>query len=352
MISKKHPILITGGNGYIGSMLVEHLLKHGYKVRVFDKFLFGKEVLKDLSKNKNLELVKGDICNIYSLVTALQSTQCVVHLAGIVGDAAGSIDPKLTNHVNVVSTRILRDSAKALNIPKIIFASSCSVYGITKTVSTEKSKLYPISIYAKTKIETELDLLSDKSPNFHPTILRFATVFGHSRKPRFDLVANLFTAQAFYNEPLIVSNGKQWRPFIHVKDLARAVLAVIESPQEKVSRQIFNVGDEVNHMRIDELASLVKKIVEKDKPVRIVRQSIFEDKRDYRVSFKKIQKVLDFKSTIDLTVGIEEMYRHFKSKTYKLPYHDPFYSSLGMTKIYLEEFNTLQYKKQHVTEIH
>ena len=352
MISKKHPILVTGGNGYIGSVLVEHLLEHGYKVRVFDKFFFGQEVLKDLSKNKNLELVKGDVCNIYSLVSALQDARCVVHLAGIVGDAAGSVDPKLTHHVNVVSTRILRDSVKALKIPRLIFASSCSVYGITKNVSTERSRLYPISIYAKTKIETELDLLSDRSPNFHPSILRFATVFGHSRKPRFDLVANLFTAQAFYNEPLIVSNGKQWRPFIHVKDLARAVQLVMESPEEKVSRQIFNVGDEVNHMRIDELARLVKSIVENDKPVSIVKQSIFEDKRDYRVSFKKIQKVLNFKSSIDLPTGIEEMYKNFKLKTYRLPYHDSFYSSLGMTKIYLNEFNTSKYKKEHLTEIY
>lgn len=351
MTSKKSPILVIGGNGYIGSLLVELLLQNGYKVKVFDKFLYGKTILKDLKDNKNLELIEGDVSNIYSLLIALKGTQCVVHLAGIVGDAAGSIDPRLTHHVNIVSTRILRDAVKALNIPKLIFASSCSVYGITKKISDEKSKLFPISIYARTKIESEKDLLSDDSKDFHPTILRFATVFGHSRKPRFDLVANLFTAKAYYDEPLVVSNGKQWRPFIHVRDLGRAILAVIEAPESKVSRQVFNVGDENNHMQINELAYLVKDIVERDKPVKILMQEETSDKRDYSVSFKKIKKTLNFTASMDLQAGIEEMYQCFKKGTYKMHYLDPFYSNLEMTKIYQREFVSEKYKKHHLSEI-
>jgi nucleoside-diphosphate-sugar epimerase len=351
MNSKKSPVLITGGNGYIGSILTQYLLERGYSVRVLDKFLYGRDILKDLNKHKNLELIEGDVSNLYTLISALKGTQSVIHLAGIVGDAACSIDPKLSHHVNVVSTRMLRDSMRALNIPKLIFASSCSVYGITKSVSNEESVLNPVSIYAQTKIDAELDLLSFQTPDFHPTILRFATVFGHSRKPRFDLVANLFTAKAYSQHPLIVSNGKQWRPFIHVYDLARAITLVLEASQEKVSREIFNVGDEKNHMRINELAEMIKVIIQKDKPVTIVTQKEMSDKRDYRVSFKKIRDTLGFTATVNLTQGIEEMYECFKKGIYKQNYFDPFYSNLEMTKVYLEEFNTLNYKKEHVTEI-
>lgn len=351
MISNKTPILVIGGNGYIGSTVVEKLLQQNFKVRVLDKFLYGKDILKDFMPNKNLELIEGDVSNIFSLITALKDVQCVVHLAGIVGDAAGSIDPKLTNHVNVVSTRIIRDTMKAMQIPRLIFASSCSVYGITTGVSNEHSKLFPVSIYAETKIESEKDLLSEKIDNFHPTILRFATVFGHSRKPRFDLVANLFTAKAYYDEPLHVSNGTQWRPFIHVTDLARSIIAVIMSPQETVSRQVFNVGDQRNHLQIHELAELVKDVVSKDKMVKIIMQNKMEDKRDYRVSFKKIKNNLGFEGTINVRQGIEEMYENFKNEVYKSHYTDPFYSNLEMTKVYQKEFYTDYYKRHHLSEI-
>ena len=225
------------------------------------------------------------------------------------------------------------------------------MYGITTGVSNEKSKLFPVSIYAETKIESERDLLSKKIENFHPTILRFATVFGHSRKPRFDLVANLFTAKAYYDEPLHVSNGKQWRPFIHVTDLARSIIAVIKAPQETVSRQVFNVGDQRNHLQIHELAELVKDVVLKDKSVKLVKQNKMDDKRDYRVSFKKIKNTLDFQATIDIRTGIEEMYTNFKKGVYTNHYTDPFYSNLEMTKIYQKEFYSDYYKRHHLSEI-
>ena len=350
MTSKNNPILVVGGNGYIGSALVEKLLKKKYRVRVFDKFLYGKNILKDLESNKKLEIIEGDISNISQLIPAMKDVQAVVHLAGIVGDAASSIDEKLTHHVNIISTRILRDASKAFQIPKFVFASSCSVYGITQKVSSETSSVFPISIYAKTKLESEDDLLSDTSKDFHPTILRLATVFGHSRKPRFDLVGNLFTAKAFNDEPLTVANGEQWRPFLHVSDIANAIIAVLEAPNEKTSRQIFNVGDERNHLQIGQLAELVKDVFKGYKDVEIVTKEQADDKRDYRVSFKKIRNTLNFTASVDMRKGIEEIMRHFKDGTYKKPYNDPYYSNLEMTILFQKEFYTEAYRKSNLTE--
>ncbi|MBU2543699.1 SDR family oxidoreductase [Patescibacteria group bacterium] len=291
IMNDKLPILVVGGGGYIGSHLVEQLLKKNYKVRVFDKFIYGKEVLADLKNNHNLEIIEGDISDLYALTLALRDTRAVIHLAGLVGDPASSIDSKLTQHFNIVSTRMLIESVKALRIPRFIFASSCSVYGASEKEVNEISDLNPVSLYAKTKIDSENEILQTQSDEFHPTILRFATVFGHSRRPRFDLVTNLFTAQAYNNGQITVLGSNQWRPLIHVSDIANAIVKVIEAPTEKVSRQILNVGDDDLNITIGALAELVAKEVGLDKKGKKIKISInndIDDPRNYRVSFDKI----------------------------------------------------------------
>src|SRR3989344_5906567 len=230
------PILVVGGGGYIGSILVEELLKSNEKVRVFDKFIYGKDVFKGIRNAKNLELIEGDMSDIYALTLAVQNSKAIVHLAGIVGDPAAKIDQKLTRHVNIASTRLLKETAKAFGVEKFIFASSCSVYGLSDKLQDEKSKPKPISLYAKTKLDSERELLSDSADTFHPIVLRFATVFGHSRKPRFDLAANLFAAQAYNDGVITVNGGDQWRPFVHVADVAESIVLALEAPIEKVSR--------------------------------------------------------------------------------------------------------------------
>lgn len=345
------PVLVTGGGGYIGTQVVEKLLKENKRVRVFDKFLYSKGVFSDFFQNKNLELIEGDISDLYALTLALRNTQAVIHLAGIVGDPASSLDEKFTRHVNIISTRMLKEMVKAFRIPKFIFASSCSVYGSSEKIVHENSPLNPQSLYAKTKIDAEQELLHDTFDEFHPTILRFATVFGHSKKPRFDLVANLFVALAMNNQVITVTNGKTWRPFVHVDDVANSIITVLKTPQEKVSRQIFNVGDDSLNYKIEDLAKLVKNIVRHEKRVSIVLKKTHQDPRNYKVSFKKIKNDLRFQTETTMEEGLLEIVNHFKKGTYGRNYTDPYYSNLETTKEVIKEFNSKDYQQTHFSTL-
>lgn len=348
------PILVVGGGGYVGSHVVDLLLEKGYKVRVFDKFLYGREVLSDFSTNKNLEIIDGDISDLFNLNLALKDVQAVVHLAGLVGDPACALDDNMTRHINIASTKMLKESVKAFGIKRFIFASSCSVYGASNSIVNESSKLNPVSLYAKTKADSEREIIEDQYDNFHPTILRFATVFGHSRKPRFDLVANLFTAQAYWDGVITVTGGRQWRPFIHVSDLAVAILKVLEAPEQIVSRQIFNVGDDRLNTTIGNLAELVANVVTIDKnkkKVRILVRDDQSDPRNYRVSFGKIESLLGFHAQISLEEGVREILDNFKSHSYTKDYHDEYYSNLEMTKELIREFKTEEYRRSHFSLI-
>jgi nucleoside-diphosphate-sugar epimerase len=349
--SHKLPILVVGGAGYIGSELVSLLLNRGHKVRVLDTFLFGRESLADLENNSRLEIIEGDVSDLYTLTQALNGVKAVVHLAGIVGDPACAVDEKMTRHLNISTTKMLKEAVKALNIPRFVFASSCSVYGLNHKVVDEHSALNPVSLYARTKIDGEKELLSDPYDHFHPTILRFATVFGHSRRPRFDLVANLFVAQAYNEAKISVTGRGQWRPFVHVTDVARAIVMVLESPIEKVSRQVFNVGSDSINITIDGLAELVQKVVPTDKKnreVKVVIQDTPGDPRSYRVSFKKIEKVLGFAPEIDLEKGLKEIAAEFRANQYQKNYKNEKYSNVATIEKYLTEFYSDAYRKTHI----
>lgn len=347
------PVLVVGGGGYIGSHVVEQLLLRGRAVRVFDSFQYGKDVLSDLvEKYPKLELVQGEISDIYKLTLALQGVGAVIHLAGIVGDPACAVDPELTRHVNIISTRILKESVKAFGIGRFIFASSCSVYGSAPHMVDETSTLHPVSLYAQTKIDSEREILMDTHDTFHPTVLRFATVFGHSRKPRFDLVANLFVAQAYEHGEINVTGASQWRPFIHVQDVARAVVCTLDAPIGKVSRQIFNVGGEDLNYTIGDLATLVSKVVKKSKKRRTVMiktSEVVGDARNYAVSFAKIKQLLGFVPTISIEDGIRELHGNYRAGVYGKSYTDPYYSNLESTKELKSTFHTSDYQHSHLS---
>lgn len=346
------PILVIGGGGYIGTHLVQQLLDQKAKVRVLDTFYYDKNVFSEYKNNPNLEIHTGDASDLYALTLALKDVQAVVHLAGIVGDPACAIDDQLTRHINIATTRMVKDSLKAFRIPKFIFASSCSVYGASDEIVDENSRLNPVSMYAQTKIDSEKEILADTFDAFHPTILRFATVFGHSKRMRFDLVTNLFTAQAHHQGSISVEGGDQWRPFIHVADIATAIIKVLKADHKKTSRQIFNVGDQNLNITIADLASLVSQVVQKDKhgnPVQIHINSSVPDRRNYHVSFQKIQSKLGFCAQYDLQAGIKEIFQHLLTNTYSKEYTDPLYSNLEMTKLINETFQTQEYQQKHFT---
>jgi len=339
-LQKGDTVLVTGGSGYIGTHIVERLLKSGYKVRIYDQFVYGDEHISDLKKNRKVTLYKGEMGDAQKLMESFNGAQAVIHLAGLVGDPASLIDERFTVQMNIVFTRTIVEISKIFSLRRFIFASSCSVYGASNKILTEKSKLSPLSLYAKTKIDSEREILEDESPGFHPTIFRFATVFGHSRRPRFDLVANLFVSQAFHNGVITVDGGNQWRPFVHVSDIARAAVAALEIESSKIDRQIFNLGDESLNITIGDLAQLVAGVVRKDKnghPVKVKINENLKDARNYKVSFAKIKKAMGFTPKINLQKGILEIYKNHKKGIYKNP-NDPFYTNMEMTKLLRERY--------------
>jgi nucleoside-diphosphate-sugar epimerase len=353
VINRDHqPVLVVGGGGYIGSHVVSQLLEAGFKVRVLDTFSYSPASLDHLKDDPDLEIHVGDVSDLFAMTLALKGVRSVIHLAGIVGDPACAVDDDLTRHINIATTRMLKESLKAFQIPQFIFASSCSVYGFSDQLVNEKSNINPVSLYAQTKVDAEREILQDTFDEFHPTILRFATVFGDSARMRFDLVANLFAAQAYHQGKITVNGGGQWRPFVHVADVASAIVAVVKADQKQVSRQVFNVGNEEHNVTIGELAKTVARVIKKDKngrKVKVVIDKTVDDHRNYRVSFDKIKKVLGYETKYTLESGIAEMQQQFESGVYHQDYSDPVYSNLEMTKLLQQEFRTEEYQQQRFT---
>ncbi len=307
-------VLLTGGAGYIGSHLSRRLLKEGYRVIVLDKLAFGDGGVRALRNHKRFTLVKGDVGDIRMLMKVVPEADYVIHLAGIVGDPASALDPLQTMEENHFATKLLIDLCQYYHVSRFIFASSCSVYGVSPSLLNEKSKLRPVSLYAKSKLYTERELLRNANYHFHPIILRFGTIYGLSRRMRFDLVANLMTAHAFFKKQITADGGEQWRPLLHVDDAARACLAMIQAPLKDVAGEIFNVGTTKDNFTI---ASIAKLVAKKLKNTKILWLNTVKDSRDYRVNFSKIHTRVGFKTIHTLERGIAEVgnaLRHGKFK--------------------------------------
>ncbi len=330
-VNQRGPVLVIGGAGYIGSHTVELLLASGKRVRVLDRFMYGRESLADFVGHPRFEVIEGDATDITKLTFAMRGCSAVVHLAGLVGDPACAVDAEFTRQANIVATRMAKDVAQSLGVQRFIFSSSCSVYGVSDTEVDETADLNPVSLYAQTKIDSERELLYSARDEFFVTILRFATVFGDSRRPRFDLVGNLFTAQAITDGLITVIGPQQWRPFIHVRDLARAIVMVLEADRRLVQTQVFNVGDKRLNMTILQLAQEVQKVVAKYKQVDISVRENAEDRRNYAVCFDKIRNVLGFQAETLMDAGIEAMAAKLKCGDYR-HYREAIYSNAAVTR--------------------
>ncbi len=326
-------VLVTGGAGYVGSHLCRLLLKEGYRVIVLDALLFGDTGIKDLYRNKNFSLIKGDIGDIGTLAKAVQQADHVVHLAGIVGDPASSLNPLQTMEENHFATKMLVDLCKHYQISRFVFASSCSVYGASPAFLDEKSALKPVSLYAQSKIYSEREILRARDSHFHPIILRFGTVYGLSPRMRFDLVVNIMTAHAYFSKKITVDGGSQWRPLLHVEDAARACLTALTAPLQKVSGEIFNVGHSAENYRISEIAETIKEHIPQTV---ILKSDSVKDRRDYKVSFSKISKHTKFKTKHTLSKKIPELIGQFKKGKLKNWKHKK-YSNYHTLRSMLEE---------------
>jgi nucleoside-diphosphate-sugar epimerase len=302
-------LLVLGGAGYLGSVVVTRLLERGFRVRVLDSFLFGENSLDDIKEHAGCELVRGDVRDIGAVVKAMRGCDAVVHLAAIVGDPACDDNKQLAMEVNRAATRMLADVARGCGVRRFVFASSCGVYGASDSCLDETSVVNPLSVYAQTKVDSENILLAASGGDFAPTILRLGTLFGLSARMRFDLVVNLFVARAASSGKITVLNGDQWRPFLHVQDAARAVAACLEAETSAVSGEIFNVGSPSLNLQIEQLGAAIARVVPGTEIGRVENA----DRRNYRVSFEKIERILSFHCERTLESGIEEIYAAIRS---------------------------------------
>jgi nucleoside-diphosphate-sugar epimerase len=322
---EKNTILIIGGAGYIGSNLCHYLINSGFRIKVLDNLGFSDDSIKDLYENENFHFIKGDFTDISTLMDVLPGVSHVIHFAAIVGDPAGDVDPDKTHSVNLYGVKVLAELCKNFSVSKFIFVSTCSVYGFFKdTLLDEKSSLNPISLYAKTKMKAEKLVLQLESKDFHPIVIRLATVFGLSYRMRFDLVINLLVAKAIREKRITIFSGDQWRPFVHVKDVARAIDLILQKENKLVSGEIFNVGNERLNKKINDLSPIYKKIFPE---IEVVINTDKEDNRSYKVSFEKIRNKLEFDTKYSIEDGIHEIGEFLKENP-TLNYQDPKYSNI------------------------
>ncbi|MCS7250096.1 MAG: NAD-dependent epimerase/dehydratase family protein [candidate division WOR-3 bacterium] len=339
-------ILVIGGAGYIGSVLIRKLLKLGYKVRILDNFLYGKESIKELYNNKSFEICEGDFRHINVLTEALEDCDALIHLGAIVGDPACSISDKLTIETNLLATKFIVQLAKSKNCQRLIFASTCSVYGASdKKFLTEESPTNPLSLYAKTKLDSEKVLLSE-GKELITTILRFATCYGPSFRERYDLVVNLLVLKAVKEGKIPIYGGEQWRPFIHIDDLCEGIIKVLFAKEELVNNQIFNLGDTNENYQLKEIGKIIKDVCPE---AELIIYPDSPDRRNYRVSFEKIKKTLSFYCQKKVIDGVFELVEKIKKKeNYSDPQFFIYTSNYERIKITKKESYWLSLIKEEV----
>lgn len=318
-------VLVTGGAGYIGSVLSRILLNNGYSVRVLDSLKFGGESLYDIAQHPDFEFMKGDLRIDADIDKALDGVNYVAHLAAIVGDPACSKFSDEAKEVNWTASVSFFKKAEQAGIEKFVFASTCSNYGKMADPDSfvdENSELRPVSLYAELKVKFENFLLKEnKNSPMCATALRFSTVYGFSPRIRFDLTVNEFTRNVCIKGEQEIWGPQFNRPYCHVDDLARSVMLIFDSPVEKVKAKVFNVGDTKENYSKRMLMEEIQKQVAKAKAIYVEKT---EDPRDYRVNCDKIKNELGFTITKKVPDGIREIIKLMQSGIIADPYAQKF----------------------------
>ena len=311
-MSDRH-VLITGGAGYIGSLLTSELLRLKYRVTVLDSLLFGGESLVPFLHHPNFHFVKADVTEKRAVKDSLkggwQKPEALIHLAAIVGfPACQAVGKQVAWRYNVEATKMAFGQAADLGVERFVFASTYSNYGLSEDGKpvTEESQLNPQSLYAETKIAAEEFLLSQKGSSCAPLLFRFATLYGLSPRTRFDLIVNQFVLEAFTKRQLIIYQRGYSRSFVHIRDVARGVIMGLEAERSKIAGQVFNLGTDNGNYSKDDIVRLVLKRM----PETVVEYKDLTfggDMRDITVSFAKIKNVLGFDTTLDVDDGVREI---------------------------------------------
>jgi nucleoside-diphosphate-sugar epimerase len=304
-------VLVTGNLGYIGTVLTPMLTQRGHEVFGYDTGFFEDCLLMPAAGGSLVRQYKGDMREIDSLV--LEDVDAVVHLAALSNDPMGELNPDLTHQINTEASFRFAKMARDAGVQRFIFASSCSIYGASDDMAlTEESPFNPQTAYARSKVEFEAALHELAADSFSPTYLRNATAYGLSPRLRVDLVVNNLTGWGFVTGKVkLMSDGRAWRPLVHIEDISLAVCEALEAEREDVHDQPLNVGNEKENYQIRTVAETVAEIMP-DTEVTFAKGAE-ADSRTYNVSFEKIRKVLPgFKTKWTVKKGVAQLYKAFQ----------------------------------------
>lgn len=299
-------VLIIGGAGYVGSPLTYQMWRGGHNVTVLDCLLFGGESLLPLQGAERFRLVVGDLRSEEVLDAVLPGQDAVVLLAAIVGEPASNRDPEATVSTNLQGAEKVLAAAQRHGVPRFVFTSTCSNYGISDVDGpvSETAPLMPISPYSETKVAAEKIIVDAAGEGFSPTVLRLSTAFGVSPRMRFDLLVSDFTLAAVQDGKIVIYGEQFWRPFVHVNDIGAAIDLVLGSDPDTVSGAVFNVGANRNNTQKIDLGKAVQAVLPGTELEFVERN---EDPRSYRVDFSKIEAELGFEAHWSIEDGIREL---------------------------------------------
>lgn len=318
-------VCVTGGAGYVGSVLVPKLLQEGYRTKVLDLYIYGEDVLNHVKDNPNLEQIKGDIRDQDLLKGVIPGCDAVIHLACISNDPSFELDPALSKSINYDAFLDLVKVSKQSGVKRFIYASSSSVYGIKEEEQvTEDLPLEPLTDYSKYKVMCEDYLLENKG-SMTALIVRPATVCGYSPRLRLDLTVNILTNHAINNKKITVFGGGQQRPNIHIEDMTNLYVEALRWPDEAIDGKIYNAGYQ-NH-KVKDIAKIVRNVVGED--VEIVTTPT-NDVRSYRVSSEKIKQEVGLEPQYTIEDAVRDLVEAFKKGLVPDPMHDPRYYNIKM----------------------
>jgi len=311
-------VIVTGGAGYVGAVLVPKLLDRGYKVKVIDLYIYGKDVLASVKNNPNLIEIKGDIRDQSLLGKECQNAYAVIHLACISNDPSYELDPDLGKAINYDAFIPLVNIAKKSKVKRFIYASSSSVYGVkTEKEVTEDLPLSPLTDYSRYKAKCEEILLNKADDNFTVTIVRPSTVCGYSPRQRLDLTVNILTNHALNKNKITVYGGEQKRPNIHIKDMTDLYLFLLDQSDEKIRNKIYNAGYE--NYKVSEIANIINKTLGGTIPVHTTPSN---DYRSYHVSSRKIKDELGFEAKCSIEKAVMDLKAAFDAGSLPDPMND------------------------------
>jgi nucleoside-diphosphate-sugar epimerase len=351
MSRQKDKILVVGGAGYVGSVLVRELLDKGYAVKVLDRLFFGDIGLKEVIDR--IELIADDVRTVNP--SLLEDVQSIINLGGLSNDPTAEYNPKANFEMNTIAAEKLAHLAKERGIRRHVYASSCSVYYVPAGIDaedvllTEDADIDPKAAYSKSKFEAEKRLLALADENFCPVILRKGTIFGFSPRMRYDLVVNTFLKTALATRQLNLHyGGEMWRPLVDIHDVASAYILALETPEDKVKGQIFNIASK--NYRVSELALKVYQILnDQGVDVKISSDYRYKGVRSYRVSTDKAEDILGFRPKITLEESIKTMLEMIEQYGYT-DFNHPRYYNIAWMRL-LEEVQDIIHKTGSIFDV-